>query len=44
MNTKKYNKGMTLTQFIYHNYGFSVTREQTINASIDWLKLSKATN
>ena len=40
MNTKKYTKGMTLEQFIYCNYGFSVTTEQKRTAFSDYIKLS----
>ncbi len=44
MNTKKYTDGMTLNQFIYANYGFTVTPEQQRKAFADWVNLSSKKN
>ena len=35
---EQYEKSMTLEQYIYKNYGFSLTEEQRRNATAKWIK------
>lgn len=41
MNTQKYIPGMSFDQFLYANYGFSYTKEQSSKAFADYIRLSK---
>lgn len=40
----KYHKGMTLNDFIYKNYGFSLTLEQQKTAQAEWDRLQDPTH